>query len=164
MSEAVSAQGKAIGLGIVLALLIGGAVTWMAIQTRPTREAVATYTALLAAANRQDIAGAERLCSNRYLQSHSLRPAAEGGIVGLPRNIHKNFQVWRQDANVWVCPTNRVGPVYQFVRERDVWRFDGPVGLLRGHGEFLPLSNLTDDGFSNPEDSHASPSQPENSH
>ena len=32
----------------------------------------------------------------RYLRIHPLRPADEGGIVGLPRNIHKNFQAWRQ--------------------------------------------------------------------
>ena len=68
-----------------------------------------------------------------------MRPAHEGGIVGLPRNIHKNFQAWRQGPNVWLCPTNRVGPVYQFVRESGSWRFDGPVGILRGRGEFVRL-------------------------
>lgn len=146
MIEAVVARWKAVVFGLVVAIALGGTVALLAILTRPTREAVATYTALFTAANRQDLKGATRLCSERYLRAHPLRLADEGGIVGLPRNIHKNFQAWRQGANIWVCPTNRVGPVYQFVREQDAWRFDGPVGLLRGRGEFIPLADLTDSG------------------
>ena len=42
-------------------------------------------------------------------------------------------------------PTNRVGPLYQFVFEAGAWRFDGPVGLLRGRGEVVPLADLTDE-------------------
>jgi hypothetical protein len=161
MIETVKARWKAIVLGMGIAIAVGGAVALMAIQTRPTREAVATYTSLFTAADRQDIEGATRLCSARYLRIHPLRPADEGGIVGLPRNIHKNFQAWRQGANIWLCPTNRVGPVYQFVRERDAWRFDGPVGLLRGRGEFIPLSDLTDEGPPSPDDPPANSPQPE---
>jgi hypothetical protein len=146
MIESVAGRWKAIALGLAAAIAIAAAVVLMAIRTQPVREAVASYTALISAANRQDIEGAQRLCSANYRRSHVLRPAYEGGIVGLPRNIHKNFQAWRQGANVWLCPTNRVGPVYQFVREAGVWRFDGPVGLLRGRNEFIPLPDLTDDG------------------
>ncbi|SIO07234.1 hypothetical protein SAMN05444166_2305 [Singulisphaera sp. GP187] len=161
MIETVTARWKVVALGLAITLMIGGAVVLMAIQTRPTREAVAAYTALFTAANRQDIEAATRLCSARYLRIHPLRPADEGGIVGLPRNIHKNFQAWRQGPNIWVCPTNRVGPVYQFVRERDAWRFDGPVGLLRGRGEFFPLSDLTDEGAPSLDEPPANPAQPD---
>jgi hypothetical protein len=61
--------------------------------------------------------------------------------VNLPRNIHKNFKVWRSEPNVWLCPTNRGGPVYQFVKEGDDWRFDGPVGLLHYNGVVEPLED-----------------------
>jgi hypothetical protein len=64
--------------------------------------------------------------------------------VGLPRNIHKNFQAWRHGKDVWICPTDRVGPIYQFVFEAGAWRFDGPVGILRARGEIVPTTGLTD--------------------
>ena len=105
---------------------------------------MAAYTALLDAANRQDMDAVRRLCTERYLQAHAPRPAREGGVVGLPRNIHKNFQAWRHGPHVWLCPTNRVGPLFQFVCEAGAWRFDGPIGLLRGRGEVIPLDDLTD--------------------
>lgn len=120
--------------GALLAAVVVGVSTW----TRPVREAVTAYTKLISAANRQDVSAARRLCSTRYLKSHKLVPANEGGVVGLPRNIHPNFQAWRQGPHVWLCPTNRVGPIYQFVFENGKWRFDGPVGILRGRGEFIP--------------------------
>ena len=84
------------------------------------------------------------MCTARYLQAHPLAVAAEGGIAGIPRNINKNFQAWREGANVWVCPTNRIGPVYQFVFENGSWRFDGPVGILRAWGDFVRTSELPD--------------------
>src|SRR5262249_19317567 len=124
-----------------VAVVVLVAVTLMAIWTRPIRLAVTAYTQLLGAANRQDLDAARRLCTSHYLRTHSLEPADEGGIVGLPRNAHPNFQAWRQGANIWICPTNRVGPVYQFVFEDGRWKFDGPVGLLRGRGEFLPYED-----------------------
>lgn len=129
-----------------LAVVVAG---WVR-ATRPVRETVGAYSALISAANRQDVEAAAQLCSTRYRRLHRLQPAEEGGIVGLPRNIHKNFQAWRQGENVWICPTNRVGPVYQFVHEAGRWRFDGPVGLLQGRNEFLPLPDLTDDGGRSP--------------
>jgi hypothetical protein len=56
-------------------------------------------------------------------------------MVGFPRNIHKNFQVWSEGDEVWLCPTNRVGPVYRFVLEGASWKFDGPVGVLKPGGQ-----------------------------
>jgi len=151
MTETFSARPRTIvALAVVIiAGLVAAAALW-AKATRPVRETLAAYTALITAANRQDIASAESLCSDRYRGLHRLRPAAEGGIVGLPRNIHKNFQAWRQGTNVWICPTNRVGPVYQFVREQGQWRFDGPVGLLRGRNELIMMPDLTDDSPPSP--------------
>jgi hypothetical protein len=124
-----------IGLVAVFGVLAG--VVALALWTRPERDSVRVYTELLAAANREDVEAAARLCSARYRAEHKLRPAAEGGIVGLPRNIHPNFKAWRHGANVWLCPTNRVGPVYQFVFEKEGWRFDGPVGVLMSGGRLV---------------------------
>jgi hypothetical protein len=144
MRTPVSPRLKLVVAGLMVATALIAAVAGVAMRTRPVRQAVTAYTHLLGAANRQDVDAARRLCTARYLAGHHLEPAAEGGIVGLPRNAHPNFQAWRQGTSVWVCPTNRVGPVYQFVFEDGRWKFDGPVGLLRGRGEFLPQDDLTE--------------------
>jgi hypothetical protein len=132
--------------------LVAVAVGWL-VWTGPERESVRAYTELLGAANGQDVVAARRLCSARYMQSHTLKPAPDGGLVGLPRNIHKNFQVWRNGQNVWLCPTNRVGPVYQFVHESGAWRFDGPVGILARGGQVMRLEDnaYSEVGASNPD-------------
>ncbi|WZO96956.1 hypothetical protein EP7_003965 [Isosphaeraceae bacterium EP7] len=131
-------KGWWIGGGVALLLLSG--VVGLAVSTGPVRGAVSTYHRLLDAANRQDVAAAVRLCSARYLAGHTLVASDEGGIIGLPRNIHKNFQAWREGAEVWLCPSNRLGPVYRLVREEGDWKFDGPVGLLGSGGEMTPMS------------------------
>jgi hypothetical protein len=95
-----------------------------------TRGGMAAFTALVASANAQDLEAVRSFCSRRYLGSHAIGRAPEGGVVGLPRNIHKNFQVWAEGDEVWLCPTNRVGPVYRLVREGGSWKFDGLVGRL----------------------------------
>jgi hypothetical protein len=128
------------GVGAAVAAL--AAVAGVAVWTGPERGAVRTYSRLIGAANRQDAAEAAALCSSRYRATHPLKPAAEGGIVGLPRNMHPNFQVWRHGRDVWLCPTNRVGPVYQFVREPGGWRFDGPVGILMPGGRVEQLGDI----------------------
>ena len=126
----------------------------MAVTTAPTRGAVRAYSRLLAAANSQDIDAARAVCSIRYNGTHSLKPAADGGIVNLPRNIHKNFKVWKSGPNVWLCPTNRTGPVYQFVNEFGEWKFDGPIGnLMVGN----VLVRLEDTGAAELPDGLASP-------
>jgi hypothetical protein len=96
-----------------------------------TRGGMATFTRLITAANVQDVAAVRSLCSSRYLTSHPIRPSTEGGVVGFPRNIHKNFQVWSEGDEVRLCPTDREGPVYRLVKEGETWKFDGLVGLLR---------------------------------
>src|SRR4051794_4758512 len=88
---------------VVLAFPLGRMARSLAV----THRVVATYTALIAAANAQDLEAVRRRCTARYLRTHPLAPAPEGGVVGLPRNIHKNFQVWREGPDVWLCPTNR---------------------------------------------------------
>ncbi|MBX6312475.1 MAG: hypothetical protein IRY99_06080 [Isosphaeraceae bacterium] len=128
-------------MGLAVAAVVVALVTFEVIRTAPVRGAVRCYHELLAAANRPggpDLDAARRLCSRRYLATHPLAPAAAGGLVGVPRNLHKNFQAWRQGPHVWLCPTNRVGPVYQFLYEEGRWRFDGPVGLLRPGGRVEP--------------------------
>jgi hypothetical protein len=125
-----------IALGVIGLALLGPG--WVA-SLRATHGSVATYTEILAAANGGDLEGVRRLCSRRYCESHAIKAAKEGGVVGLPRNIHKNFQVWREGPVVLLCPTDRVGPVYQFVYEEGRWKFDGPVGVLRGRG---PIERL----------------------
>ncbi len=129
--------------GLIFLALIAG-VIGLAIWTAPTRAAVASYVALLNAANRGDIEGARRLCTSRFLERHPLRAAAGGGLVNLPRNLHTNFTVWRQGSDVWLCPTNRVGPIFRFVHEPDCWKFDGTVGVMRARGEIGTTENLNE--------------------
>jgi hypothetical protein len=123
-----------------VALLVAALVAGDALWTRPVRGAVQTYYELLSAANHQDVEAARALCTTRFCAGHGLKPAPEGGLAGLPRGIHKNFQVWRHGDAVWLCPSNRVGPVYQFIYERGRWRFDGPIGLLQPGGRVERLT------------------------
>lgn len=137
---------------VVGGCVVGALIAWLAYElvvTAPVRRAVRTCSELFTVANRTDlepeerIAQARALCSRRYLETHKLDVAAEGqGLVGIPRNLNKNFQAWRQGPNVWICPTDRIGPVYQFVLEDGAWRFDGPVGLLRERNEFIPMKDM----------------------
>jgi hypothetical protein len=123
-----------IGLGVIAGLLL--LPRWVS-AVRATHGAVATYVAMISAANAGDLDGVARQCSARYASTHRIEAAREGGVVGLPRSIHTNFQAWRKGEDVWLCPTNRVGPVYRFVREGGAWRFDGPAGVLRPGGEVV---------------------------
>ena len=71
---------------------------------------------------------------------HPPERAREGGVVGFPRQIHPNFQVWVAGAEVWLCAGNRVGTVYRFVAEAGQWKFDGVVGVLQPDGQVLPVA------------------------
>lgn len=134
--------------GAVAAIAIVG-LAYEFVATAPVRGAVRTCSELLTIANRPGLTDSERIeaararCSRRYLACHKIGVGWGGeGLVGFPRNLSKNFQAWREGPNVWICPTDRVGPIYQFVREDGAWRFDGPVGLLRPRGEIIPVSEL----------------------
>jgi hypothetical protein len=122
-----------VGVLVVLALVASPAASVVR-SLRMTRSGMATFTSLLASANVQDLGAVRALCSRRYLETHPIERSPEGGVVGLPRNIHKNFQVWREGDEVWLCPTNRVGPVYRLVFETGSWKFDGLVGRLGAGG------------------------------
>ena len=126
---------------VLVAVLLILALVAVVFQTQPTRSSVQTFVSLIGAANRGDVVEAERLCTKRYRQTHTIKAALGGGIEGLPRNIHKNFQVWRDSEFVLLCPTNRVGPVYQFVFEEALWRFDGIAGLLKSDGVLRPFGD-----------------------
>ena len=134
-------------VGAITLIVIGG-LAFEIVTTQPVRGAMRTCAELFTLANRPGLSEVERLqaaralCSSRYLETHTLAVAAEGGLVGIPRNLNKNFQAWREGPNVWICPTNRIGPVYQFVFEGGAWRFDGPVGILRAWGEMVPMADL----------------------
>jgi hypothetical protein len=118
------------------------------ISTRPVREAVRVYSNLITVGNRPDLSDVERLesarklCSSHFLTTKKLELGPEGGIVGLPRTMNKNFQAWSQGSNVWLCPTNRIGPVYQFVQENGKWRFDGLIAILRPKGQLIPITDI----------------------
>jgi hypothetical protein len=139
-------------LASTLVVLAGAGLSYEVIATRPVREAMRTYSKLVSLGNRLDLTEARRLeaarelCSSGYLVSRGLSLGPEGGIVGLPRTISKNFQAWREGRNVWICPTNRIGPVYQFIEENGTWRFDGLVAILRPHGEIVKAADLPEDG------------------
>jgi hypothetical protein len=135
--------------GAITLVLLGG-LAFEIISTRPVRGAVQTCAELFTIANRPDLdedgrlQAARLLCSSHYLRTHKLSLAAEGGIVGIPRNLNKNFKAWRDGPDVRICTSNRIGPVYQFVFEDGRWRFDGPVGILRAWGEMIPMADLPD--------------------
>jgi hypothetical protein len=114
------------------------------LRAAPVRGGVRTFALLIETANRGDVAAAARLCSSRYLAQHPLERASEGGLLGLPRAIDKNFSAWLQGPNVWICPTNRVGPVFQLVPDGPVWLFDGLVGELLPGREFVPADSEPD--------------------
>ena len=114
-------------------------LVWLAYSTRHTRSAVAAYTRLTAAVNAQKVDQVKAFCTRRYVGTHRFTTADEGGMVGFPRFIHKNFQAWREGEAIWVCPTNRVGPVYQFILEDGSWKYDGLIGLLRSGHQILVL-------------------------
>ncbi len=125
--------------GVGIAALVIAALIFEYVRTSPVRNAVRAYSNLLSAANRGDLSAVRDLCTERYLRNHKIQLAEEGGVIGLPRNIHKNFRAWQHGEFIWLCPTNRVGPVYQFVPDPDGWKFDGPVGQLRPGNQFEPI-------------------------
>jgi hypothetical protein len=136
---------------VTILCVLGAGLAFEIGATRPVREAVGTYADLVALGNRAILTEAERvetlqaareLCSSRFRDSGLLALGPEGGIAGLPRTINKNFQAWREGENVWICPTNRIGPVYQFVREEGHWRFDGLVAILRPKGEIVRTTEM----------------------
>ena len=130
--------------GLLVAGIVAAPLSRVFHDLQKTREAMRTFTALVSFGNAQDLQGVRSLCTKRYLDAHPIIPATEGGVVGLPRNIHKNFQVWNESGQVWLCPTDRVGPVYRLYVETEGggYKFDGPVGLLRPGGRTEPLGDI----------------------
>ncbi len=116
-------------MAVAIVVVVG--LTAEILATQAVRGAVNTYFELIGAANRRDLAEASRLCSDRYRAGHTLQLNAEGGIKGLPRTIHMNYQAWREGKDVLICPTKQRGPVYRFVKQGEDWKFDGLAGLLR---------------------------------
>jgi hypothetical protein len=131
-----------------IVLLLFGGLVYEVISTQPVRGTVRTCAELFTIANRNDLTDSERLskaralCSTRYLQHHPLALAAEGGIVNIPRNINMHFKAWREGPDIWICPRDRVGPVYQFVFENGNWRFDGLIAYLGRYGEIVRSSDV----------------------
>lgn len=128
---------RLIALGIVA--LVASVLTGMYYWTRAERESMQCFVALMNAANQGDLEKMNLYCTQDYLKRQPLELAPEGGAKNIPRGIDKNFQVWRSGASVRVCPTNRVGPVYQFKHEQGRWKFDGVIGILRPGGRILPV-------------------------
>ena len=143
---------RSIAIAAAVTVLLLAGLAFEVITTQPVRGAMRTCSELFTIANRPDLDSSERLdaartlCSDRYVRAHPLKLSPEGGIVGIPRNINMHFKAWRDGPNVWVCPRDRVGPVYQFVYERGRWRFDGPVALIRASGEMVRASEFVDSG------------------
>ncbi len=132
----------------VVLILLGG-LTYEVIATAPVRGAVRTCAELFSAANRpglkpeQRIAAAQALCTRRYLQTPQARRRRRWpGARRRPAQPQQELQGLAPWSDVWICPTNRIGPVYQFVLEDGAWRFDGPVGILRAWGEMIPMEDV----------------------
>ncbi|WP_165227631.1 hypothetical protein [Aquisphaera insulae] len=131
---------------LAASLAVAAGLAYEVVSTGAVRGALRTFTDLVQVGNRTDLGDEERLavarglCSGRYLATHALAVSPEGGIVGLPRAIDKNFVTWRKGPDVWICPTrrtSRVRPVYRFRWEGGRWRFDGPIGVLGPGGEVV---------------------------
>jgi hypothetical protein len=121
-------------LGVVVVSAVLAALAFAIARTSPVRGAIQSYMRLVAASNRGDVETVRALCTERYLARTRLDPAGERVLEGIPQGISQNFQGWEEDGAVLFCPSDRVGPVYRLVRAGDAWKFDGPVGLLRGDG------------------------------
>jgi len=143
-------------ISVGLTALVVAWLTFEIITTQPSRGALRAFAELLTIANRPGLTEddrlglARKLCSRRYLQTHQLAVAdpTDGGLVGFPRNVDKNFRTWRQGPHVWVCVTSRssqVRPVYQFVLEDGGWRFDGPIATLSPWGELVRTRDAPDE-------------------
>ena len=130
-------------IGAAIVLLLLGGLAFEVISTQSVRGAVRTCSELFTIANRDGLTDSERLtaaralCSTRYLQKHPLALAPEGGIVNIPRNINMHFKAWHDGPNIWICPRDRVGPVYQFVFEDGRWRFDGLIANMDRYGQIV---------------------------
>jgi hypothetical protein len=124
---------------VVLSLL--GGLAYEVISTQAVRGAVRTCSELFTIANRDGLTDSQRLtaaralCSSQYLQNHPLAVAPEGGIVNIPRNINMHFTAWHEGPHIWICPRDRIGPVYQFVFEDGRWRFDGLIANMDRYGQ-----------------------------
>jgi hypothetical protein len=117
--------------------LLAFAVAWW--WTKPQRDALRVFTAVLGAANAGDLDEIRRLCTADYLRANPPALAEEGGVRNFPRGIHKNFGVWDDGPDVLICPTNRIGPVYRIRHEGGAWRFDGLAGEIRRDRSFVPV-------------------------
>jgi hypothetical protein len=141
MTARIGRRGR-LGIGLGLAAAAWFLPGWVS-DLRATRGAVAAYVELIGSANVGDVGRVRRSCSARYLGSRPIVRAEEGGVVGLPRGIHPNFRAWRAGPDVLLCPTNRLGPVYRFVREADGWKFDGPAGVIGRGGRLIEADDST---------------------
>ncbi len=112
-------------IAVVGVLLLGAFILVEAIRTAPIRASVTTLSRLVAASNRGDLEAVELLCSESILRAGVIRAAPEGGMIGLPRTIDKNFRAWKQGSVVLIRPTGRGGLAYRFISEADRWVFDG---------------------------------------
>jgi len=131
-----------LGLAILAALLGLGVFEYL--RTAPIRKGVGAFTQLIQAADQGNAVLAARFCAPGYLARHPLVKNEEGGLRGLPRSIHKNYTAWRQGPNIWICPTNRFGPVFQMVPDGPLWLFDGLAGELLPGREFVPAETEND--------------------
>ncbi len=129
-----------VAVATVLSAVLAGPAWRGARSLMRTRRAVATFVAILAAAEARDLDAVRPLCTARYLRESPPRLATGGGLIGLPRRLHKNFRVWSRGDEVWLCPTDRSSrvPVYRLAVEGGVCRFDGLVGLIRPGGTIEP--------------------------
>ena len=133
--------------GAVVLLLLGG-IAYEIVPTQPVRGAVRTCSELFTAptaptCGRRSGSRRRGRCARGDISHPQAGRRRDGqGLVGVPRNLNKNFKAWREGPNVWICPTNRFGPVYQFVLEDGTWRFDGPVGILGPWGRVVPMEDV----------------------
>ena len=137
---------RSLRIKLAVGLLVVGLSVPFVIRTiqdlAVTRRAVGVYARLITSANAQDLPAVRSLCAAGYLQAHPIERSKNGGLVGFPRRIHPNYQVWRHKDEVWLCQGNRVGVVVRFVPEGEVWKYAGVVGVLRSDGRIASATDL----------------------
>ncbi len=132
-------------------LIVGGAATFVLLisviillvgtYTAPSRAVLRTLVDLQIAAEAGDLEQARSLCTERFLDEVGLQQTEAGSFFQVPVTLEKNYRLWRRtDGVIWLRPTDIRGPVYQFLRDDDHWRFDGLIARDEYRGRLRSIA------------------------
>ena len=155
-SKAMTKTRTALISTAIVAILLAGLV-FEVVTTQPVRGAMRTCSELFTIANRLELTepdaaratramlGGARRALLGSLPSHRIRwpwpPKGESSAFRATST--RTSKRGEKDRTSGSVPTNRIGPVYQFVFEDGRWRFDGLVAILGPWGEIVRTQDLT---------------------